>query len=87
MLHELKTWPSAFSAVLASIKTHEVRKNDRDFKVGDLLNLQEYDIGKTAYTGRFLVVEVTYITPGGTFGVPDDMVVMSIQKPITAHDV
>jgi len=87
MLHELKTWPSAFSAVLASIKTHEVRINDRDFKVGDLLNLQEYDIGKTAYTGRFLVVEVTYITPGGTFGVPDDMVVMSIQKPITAHDV
>lgn len=87
MIHELKTWPSSFSAVLAGIKTHEVRKNDRDYKVGDILNLREYDMGKQAYTARWLIVEVSFITPGGTFGVPDDMVVMSIRKPLTAHDI
>lgn len=42
-VHELKTWPYYFEEVWNGTKTFEVRKNDRDFRVGDTLILQEYD--------------------------------------------
>lgn len=42
MQHVLKTWPGPFSAVLSGIKTHEVRKNDRLFALGDVLVLREF---------------------------------------------
>jgi len=32
------------------------------------------------YSGEEIFVKVTYITPGGTFGLPEDTCVMSIQK-------
>ena len=35
MIHALKTLPEYFEAVLENKKTFELRKNDRDFKVGD----------------------------------------------------
>lgn len=33
--HALKTWLDPFDAVWRGLKTHEVRKNDREFRVGD----------------------------------------------------
>jgi ASC-1-like (ASCH) protein len=75
--HRLKTWPEYFEAVLSGKKTFEIRKNDRGFQVNDLLLLQEYNPKTEEYTGRELLVEVTYITD---FGQPDNQVVMSIAK-------
>jgi hypothetical protein len=40
--HELKTWPKYFKAVQKGEKTFELRKNDRDFKKGDILILREF---------------------------------------------
>jgi len=40
--HNLKTWPSYFNEVLSGEKTFEIRRNDRQFQVGDLLILEEY---------------------------------------------
>lgn len=59
MIHELKTLPEYFKAVADGSKTFEVRKNDRPFHVGDFLALNEYEKGD--YTGRCLIVRVTYI--------------------------
>lgn len=61
--HRVKSWPQFFEATLSGAKTHEVRRNtDRDYRVGDRLRLQEYDPEKKIYSGRELVVLITYKT-------------------------
>lgn len=78
--HRLKTWPEYFEAVVAGTKTFEIRKNDRDFKVGDTLILCEWDIVSEVHTGRRVDVRVTYLT---NFGQPLGQVVMAIER--TGH--
>lgn len=58
-IHFLKIRPEYFKDVVNGTKTFETRFNDRHFKVGDLLQLEEYD--DKGYTGKFIVVEVIYI--------------------------
>jgi ASC-1-like (ASCH) protein len=60
--HELKTEPPYFQAVLDGRKKFEIRKNDRDFQVGDKLILKEYDADVHVFTGRKVEVMVTYMT-------------------------
>lgn len=55
----LKIAPEFFQPIEDGIKNFDVRFNDRDYKVGDVLCLAEFD-GK-AYSGRYVYVEVTYI--------------------------
>ena len=50
--HFLKTWPGFFSGLVDGTKTAEVRINDRNFQVGDVLVLREYDPRACSYTGR-----------------------------------
>ena len=85
MIHNLKTWPEFFDAVRIGIKKFELRKDDRNFCVGDLLLLQEYDPGTGRYVSEegehainTVVVSVTYILRG--FGIPEDHCVMSIER-------
>lgn len=40
--HELKCWPQYFRYVAEGLKNFEIRKNDREFKVGDRLTLREF---------------------------------------------
>ena len=66
MRHTLKIWPAWYVDVATGLKTFEYRKNDREFEVGDLLILLEYDPtdkGGT-YTGRAVARRITYITKG-----------------------
>lgn len=79
MRHDLKTWPPQFSAVLGGHKKYEIRVNDRNFQEGDELMLQEWDPKAQRYTGRHVLTTVTYMTPGGKFGLPPNLVVMSLQ--------
>lgn len=78
MNHELKTWPECYQAMANKIKTFEVRKNDRDFKVGDYLILEEWDPETKKYTGNRMDASIDYILGGGEFGIKKDYVVMSI---------
>ena len=77
--HDLKTWPVAFDAVVAGIKRHEIRTNDRGFSPGDTLLLQEWYPGARKYSGRERLVRVTYVSSGGTWGLPENLCVMSIE--------
>lgn len=73
--HDLKTRPEPFAAVKSGLKPWEYRKNDRDFREGDLLLLREWD---GDYTGRSLLRRVSWSLSGGTFGIPADYIIMSL---------
>lgn len=76
--HDLKTLPKHFEQIWESFKKNEVRKNDREFKTGDILNLREYAPNKGGYTKRELTVLVTHVLTGGEFGIASDYAVLSI---------
>lgn len=76
MIHELKILPEYFEQVRNGTKTFEIRKNDRNFKVGDTLWLKEWDGNK--YTGRDTTRKVIYILDDNSGYVLDGYVVMSI---------
>lgn len=80
MTHKLKTWREFFVLVLSGVKKFEVRLNDRDYRVGDELLLQEWDPKANEYTGRNLSRVVTYILEGGQFGIEPEYVVLGIKK-------
>ena len=75
MEHKLKIEPRYFMEVYEKRKTFEIRKNDRDFKVGDTLILQEYMKEHRQYTGNVLRRKITYITD---YAQQDDYIVMAI---------
>ena len=79
MEHELKTWNSVFGAITEGLKTAEFRKNDRNFKVDDILLLREYLPDKKEYTGREIRTRVTHCVYGGMFGIPKGYCLMSIK--------
>lgn len=83
--HDLKTWPSYFEAVRRGEKTFEVRKNDRDFARGDELILSEWDPASLgcvgSFTGRELATIITYVLPGGQFGIEAGHCVIGFAKP------
>lgn len=84
-IHVLKSDPVPFRSIKTGVKTFEVRKNDRNFKVDDILIFQEYEpdnywnigeIGK-GYTGDSCERRISFILENG-YGVKKDFVVMSI---------
>ncbi len=75
--HRLKTAPMYFEDLLSGIKTFELRKNDRDFKVGDILMLKEFKDGE--HTGREIKAEITYMLEDYT-GLTEKYCILGIKK-------
>lgn len=63
--HELKIFPEFFSAVCTGVKRAELRKNDRDYRVGDTLHLLETPRGSCHSTGEFINATITHIADVG----------------------
>ncbi len=86
-LHTLKIYPEYYDAVRNGIKTFEIRKYDRDYKVGDTLRLREYDPRRTydveaaMFTGQDVKAAVTYVITHDMFpdGIPEGYCVMGIR--------
>lgn len=81
--HELKTWPVYFDAVKRGAKTFEVRKNDRGFQTGDLVELQrltlnraDADYDEDEPPLRF---KIGWILQGGQFGIEVGYCVFSLE--------
>ena len=80
MIHELKILPRWFNDVQAGVKNFEIRKNDRDFKVGDVLCLKEWYRGR--FTGRHVMRKIEYIYKGdGTFGLSKEYAILGLERP------
>ncbi len=81
--HHLKSWPEPFAATWSGKKQYDLRNNDRDFRVGDYLLLQEWNNQesneKKHYTGRCIMALVTYMTPGGHWDLPVNLCVLGIE--------
>jgi hypothetical protein len=61
--HSLKCWAAAFDAIERGEKRADVRRNDdRDFQVGDVLELIRWDHDLDKPTGRRLRARVTHAT-------------------------
>ena len=57
--HEVKLVASWWNDITSGKKRFELRKNDRGYKVGDKLLMQEYAAG--AFTGRTIMADITYM--------------------------
>lgn len=84
MIHELKILPNYFEEVICGAKSFEVRKNDRNFKVGDMLALNEYDAEKKEHTGNSCLVYVDYILKDENY-CKNGFVIMAI-KPCEVYN-
>jgi len=69
--HYLKTEVEYFDAVKSGKKKFEIRKNDRDFMVGDMVTLQMVDKGISC-DAELPPFEIKYILYGGKYGLDKD---------------
>jgi hypothetical protein len=60
-VHVLKTVCPYFGTVDVGAKTFEVRKNDRNFKAGDIMILAEYDADTKTFSGKEIKTIITYV--------------------------
>jgi len=62
--HELKCRTEYFSRIQSGQKTFEIRKNDRDFQVGDTLSLREWLPDRNQYCDHSAPIEaeIVYMT-------------------------
>ncbi len=58
--HNKKLIQPYFDAVLNGSKTFEIRKNDCNYQVGDLLILREFDEEASSYSGAYVLVKIIY---------------------------
>lgn len=79
-VHDIKCWPEYFQAAKAGKKPFEVRKNDRNYQIGDVLQQMEWDPISGEYSGDFITQEITYILHGGQFGIDAGYIVMGLLR-------
>ena len=78
-VHELKTINPHFHDIWIGLKNFELRKNDRGFKVGDILVLNEYNPEHDKYIGRNIKATIKHILSGGQYGLSDEYCILSIK--------
>jgi hypothetical protein len=87
--HELKTDSFVFDSVVMGYKTYEIRKNDRDFTVGESVLLKETKYtgeemksgAPLVYTGREFKALITHLLQGPVYGLQEGWAILSI-KPL-----
>lgn len=64
-LHELKLQEPEYTALTNEELTCNVRRMDRDFKVGDFVTFREFDPVEQKYTGSFIHRHINHIMVAG----------------------
>ncbi|MFN3436064.1 MAG: DUF3850 domain-containing protein [Acidovorax sp.] len=60
--HIVKSWPKFFIPIASGERTHELRRDDRGYCVGDYLDLKEFEPISGDFTGRSCLVKITSLT-------------------------
>jgi len=64
-------------------KNFELRKNDRDYHVGEVLILEEWNPRSETYTGNVAFREITYVMKGSEcvrFGLTGGYCILGLEK-------
>ena len=81
-IHELKCWPAFFALVWDGKKPWELRRLDRDFRVGDFIRLLEWDPETGCYTtAEIQGLRITAVLSGhplSEFGLKDGYGILSL---------
>ncbi|MCJ8053809.1 DUF3850 domain-containing protein [Shinella curvata] len=76
--HVLKCWTEQFRDVQDKRKTFEFRRNDRNFAVGDVLDLRDFSPETQLFSGSSELRRITHILSAG-FGLPEGYAVLSLE--------
>ena len=76
--HKLKTYPQYFQQTWNGNKLFEARLNDRNYKIGDIVILKEWDNIK--YSGREIEGKIKYILDDKFIGLTEGYVVFSFEE-------
>ena len=79
MIHELKSHPIPFRDVVNGLKTYEIRVDDRDYRVGDVLVLKEWYPDTQSFSGAIVTCGILHKTPGGAWGLPSELCVLGVE--------
>lgn len=82
IVHAMNIEDRYFEQLIAGNKTAEVRKNDRDFQAGDIIDLYEVYVcndedGDNVHTGRQALGIISHVS---NYGQVNNMVVLSLTK-------
>jgi hypothetical protein len=61
VVHNLKLWPQFWVTTTNAIRSFDIRNNDREFEIGDVIRFQEWEPSTRQYTGRECYREITYV--------------------------
>lgn len=79
-LHELKIKEEYFNAIIRGEKTFELRKNDRDYQVGDLIHFKQID-GREYFNHSKDVYQIIYILKDvSEYGLDKEYCILAIKK-------
>lgn len=68
--HEVKLHPGYIRDIVNGKKQFEYLKNDRDYRVGDMVTMREYNLDISMFTGMWIIVRIKYILHSRC-GIPD----------------
>jgi hypothetical protein len=89
-IHKLKTLQPYYDEVLKGRKTFELRKDDRNFVVGDFLQLfegneQVEDI-QLRSNKNFIYFQICYKLDGGIYGLEKGFCILGITRDISDYE-
>ena len=81
MVHKLKILPEYFEPIVRGEKTFELRKDDRGYNVGDILDLMEWNLNGHFFTGRMKSKRITYILRNAPqYGLMDGYCILGLEQ-------
>lgn len=82
-VHQIREGVTSLQELLSGERTFEIRKNDTDYRVGDMLEIMGFREGK--YTGQSVSAEITFILDEHT-ALDDDYCILAIRIREAANE-